>query len=238
MAFLCRPPREGFSGRLITVTTAPSPWAEPAAGRERGPQPLVPVLPLSGAVPAEMDATFRALGRLAAAGDFAARDALYAAFAPRLDHWVRRAQGSCMRHGFDPAIDPEDIAQEAFLVFADLVNTWDGRGSMSGYVIAYFPWRLSNAIRRMSDPRQHRSLDARPTALLTDGTVSGDEAGALLTAIAAELPDREGRILLLRIRDGLTWDQIAERIEVDRRTALRDWKTIVLRLRFAFRQAR
>jgi RNA polymerase sigma factor (sigma-70 family) len=202
----------------------------PTIALDRGPA-LAPALSPRGAVPAEIDAQLGTLARRAANGDRAARNALYAAFAPRLDHWIRRSQGSCRRYGVDLAIESEDVAQEAFVVFADLLAAWNGRGSLSAYVIAYFPWRLSNAIRKLSDSRECRSLDAVPTDFLADGTVAAEEATALLEALAAELPEREGNVLLLRIRDRCTWPEIANRLGIDKRTAMRDLKRVLAGLR-------
>jgi RNA polymerase sigma factor (sigma-70 family) len=193
--------------------------------------PLAPALPPDGAVPSEIDRQLGKLGQRAAQGDRDALNALYAAYLPRLDHWVRRALSSCYRTGADPAIEPDDIVQQAYLVFADLVLSWSERGSLSAYLIAYFPWRLSDAVRRMSDSHVRRSLDGSPTVLLIDGTVAADEAIALLQTLAGDLPDRQGQVLLLRIRDGLTWDEIAGRVGMDRRTVLRDWSRILNQLR-------
>jgi RNA polymerase sigma factor (sigma-70 family) len=194
---------------------------------------LAPVLSPRGPVPASADAHFGVLARRAAEGDHAARNALHAAFAPRLDHWVRRAQGAARRYSVDSAIESDDIAQEAFLVFADLPRTWNGQGSFSGYVIAYFPWRLSNAVRAMSERRQHRSLEAIPADMLADGSFAADEAMALLHVLVDGLPERLGRILLLRLEGDQTWVEIASQLGITKRTALRDWKQLLLQLRAA-----
>jgi RNA polymerase sigma factor (sigma-70 family) len=193
---------------------------------------IVPILSPQGAVPEDVDRQVAELARRAA-DDRDALNALYAAFLPRLDHWIRRATRSCYRPSADPALEPDDIVQQAFVVFADLVLAWRGRGSLSAYLIAYFPWRLSDAVRRMSDPREHRSLDSLPSALLVDGTIAADEAVALLEALAADLPDRQGKVLLLRVRDGRPWNDIAGHLGVDRRTVHRDWQQILRGLRTA-----
>lgn len=204
----------------------------PVSSRLFGPA-LAPTLSPRGPVPASVDAHFGVLARRAAGGDHAARNTLHAAFAPRLDHWVRRAQGAARRYGVDTAIESEDIAQEAFLVFADLLRSWNGRGSLSAFVIAYFPWRLSNAVRAMSERRQHQSFEAIPADLLADGSFAAEEAIALLHALAAELPERPGRILLLRLENDRTWEEIACLLGITKRTALRDWKQLLIQLRAA-----
>lgn len=200
--------------------------SKPAANRS-----LAPAVPPFGRVPSEVDAALSALGCRAAAGDTQALNALYAAFAPRLEHAIRRAQGAHRRYGGDPAIEPEDIAQQAFVVFAELVRGWDDDRELSRYVLAYFPWRLSDAVRAMSDRRERRSLDALPSALLADGTVEAEAAATLLEVLAGALPAGEARILLLRVRDGCSWNEIARITGTERRTLFRCWKRLLLRLR-------
>ncbi|MCC6792672.1 MAG: sigma-70 family RNA polymerase sigma factor, partial [Thermomicrobiales bacterium] len=174
---------------------------------------LAPALPPNGPISTEHDLLLARLAQRAIAGDRDALAVLYAAYLPRLDHWVRRACRSCYRPGADAAVDPEDVAQEAFLVFADLLLNWDGEGSLSAYLIAFFPWRLSDAVSRMMGGR--RRSTAPPSLHLADDSHDADEALAILEAVASDLPDRLGRILICRIRDGMTWPEIAVEVGVD-----------------------
>lgn len=222
-------------------------WSEPLMLKSFRPAPinpsleddhvpaLAPVLSPRGPVPAEIDAQLGTLGRRAANGNCAARNALYAAFAPRIDYLVHRAQVSSCRYDVDMALEAEDIAQQAFVVFADLLSAWNGQGSLSAYIFSHFPWRLSSAIREMSDPRPRRSLSSMRTDILTDGTFVGEEALALLDVMAAELSERDGKILIRRIRDRHSWAEIAREIGIDKRSAMRDWKRILASLRESLR---
>jgi RNA polymerase sigma factor (sigma-70 family) len=196
---------------------------------ERPGRALAATLPLHGPILPAID---HHLSRLAlrAIHEPEARNTLYAAFRPRLDNWVRRARRSCFRSSADPAIEAEDIEQTAFVVFADLLLAWNGRGSVSSYVLAYFRWRLSDAVRRMSDQRRHIPLDGL-SRYIRDGSHEADESIALLEALAADLPARQGEVLLLRIRDGLPWSQIATQVGRDIRTAQRDWNDALRGLR-------
>lgn len=191
---------------------------------------LAAAVPPRGPVPRHIDQHLGALARRAKR-DPAARNALFAAFCPRLDHWVWRAMRSCARSSADPAIEPADIQQQAFVVFCDLILAWNERGSFSAYVIAYFRWRLSDAIRRMSDPRERRSTAGPPSIHLSDGSHAAAESLALLEALALQFPARQALVLLLRVRDGLPWTRIAERAGVDIRTAQRDWNLVLEHLR-------
>ena len=137
----------------------------------------------------------------------------------------------------DPAIEPSDVEQQAFVVFCELVFTWNERGSFSAYIFAYFRWRLSDAIRRMSDPRERRSSGGPPSIHLTDGSHAAAESVALLEALAAQFPDRQALVLLLRVRDGLAWHTIAERAGVDIRTVQRDWNAVLEVLKSSWSEA-
>jgi RNA polymerase sigma factor (sigma-70 family) len=193
---------------------------------------LVPAVESQGPIPDDID---RKLGHIAieARRSPQALAALYWAFLPRLDHWVFRATHSCFRPSADPAIEPEDIEQEAFVVFADLVLAWGGEMSLSAYLIRYFPWRLSDAIRCMSNRRPRPRRASVSAADLGDGSHGADEALALLESLAAQLPRRQGELLLLRFRDRLTWFEVAHRLGVDVRTAHREWSRLKPLLRKA-----
>jgi len=202
---------------------------EPSAGHRA----LAATLSPHGPVPLDVDLKLGALARQAKT-DPNARNVLYAAFLPRLDYWVRRAVQSCFRASGDPAVEPADIKQQAFLVFVDLVLAWDESGSLSAHLIAYFRWRLSDAVRRMSDLRQRCSLDGPPSRLIRDGSHAADESIVLLETLAADLPARQGQVLLMRIRDGLPWTEVASRLNVDIRSAQRDWQAVRESLRASF----
>jgi RNA polymerase sigma factor (sigma-70 family) len=203
----------------------------PEVPRRPAAPALAPTIPLHGPVSPELDAVLSALGCRAAAGDTDALNALYAAYAPRLGYWVHRAQRLFRRYGIDRALEPEDIAQQAYLVFADLVRAWEDDQGLSRYVFAYFPWRLSDTVRKMSERRVLRTPAGLPALLLADDSAAAAEAIALLEALADDLPDREGRVLLLRIRDGLPWDEVARLMGVERRTVFRIWKRVLGQLR-------
>lgn len=187
---------------------------------------VAPALDAYGPVPEDIDRALGVLARRVQHGDVAAQDALYSAFLPRLQHWIVDARRRLSWHGSDPALEPDDIAQEAFVVFADLVRKWHGRGSLSAYVIACFNWRLKDAVSAMSDRRQRTGLDMAPYALLADGSHAADEAMQLMDEIARGLNPRQATVLRLRVRDELPWQTIANQMGVNRRTVLRDWRAI------------
>lgn len=178
----------------------------------------------------ELDARMVTLARLAQAGDRDARDRLYALFAPRIARYARRFAGDGWR--LDPAWDGEDLLQEGYLVFLDLVASWPGGPSFAAYALGYLPWRLRNAVRRLNGPRP-RAFPAPAVALaeLADHSAEAAEAIVLLETVAAALPAPDGEVLLWRVRDGEAVGVIAARLGISRRTVSRSWHRTIATLR-------
>ncbi|HEY7030815.1 MAG TPA: sigma-70 family RNA polymerase sigma factor [Thermomicrobiales bacterium] len=166
-------------------------------------------------------------------GDPAARNALYAACEPKIARFVRRYRTATTGTDRCPAFDLEDLHQEAFLIFAGLIDDWPGGNSFCAYFLGHFPWALKNAVRRLATAnRPAADLDAaRRFDLLADGSAAGAEAMALLEALAATLAPPDGQILLWKIRDGDSFGVIARRLGLSRRTAMRAWERIARDLR-------
>jgi RNA polymerase sigma factor (sigma-70 family) len=195
--------------------------------------PLVPVLSPDRDVSPDIDRVLTMVAWQAKTGDPAARNALYAACEPKIGRFVRRYGG--LTTGIDrcPAFDLEDVYQEAFVIFADLVEEWPGGASFCAYFFGHFPWELKNAVRRLAAANRPE-LDfgtARRAYLLADGSAAGAEAMALLRAVAASMPAPDGDILLWKVRDGDNFETIARRLGTSRRTVVRAWERIVNGLR-------
>jgi len=202
----------------------------PSAPRDGSRPALVPAVDPDGPIPPGIDQLLGVAAHAARAGDRDALSALHTAFAPRLAGWIGRSRRVCYRPWFDPAVEPEDIEQTAFLVFAELVAAWPGRDSFAGFVISRFPWRLSDAIRALADSRASAPFGG-PECTLADGSAAAAEALALLEALAAGFPPRERQILLWRVRDGIAFVEIARRLGLDRQTVARCWRTVCTDLR-------
>lgn len=197
--------------------------------------PLVPVLAADDEITPEIDRLLTTVARDAGDGDVAARNALYIAFAQKIARFVRRYRTQLSGFGWGAAIDLDDVAQEAFLVFADLVAEWQGGDSFCVYFLGHFPWELRNAVRRIGTAnRPALSLVETPDVpWLADGSAAADEAIALLETVAAGLQAPDGDILLWRIRDAETLAVIAHRLGTSRRTVDRAWDRIVSELRWS-----
>jgi DNA-directed RNA polymerase specialized sigma24 family protein len=195
--------------------------------------PLVPVLAADDEITPEIDRVLTTVARTASDGDVAARNALYIAFAQKIARFVRRYRTHLSGIGWSAAIDLDDVAQEAFLVFADLVAEWPGGDSFCVYFLGHFPWELRNAVRRLGTAnRPALHLVGAPDELwLADGSAAADEAITLLETVAAALQAPDGDILLWHIRDGETLTVIARRLGTSPRTIVRAWDRIVTELR-------
>jgi RNA polymerase sigma factor (sigma-70 family) len=211
-------------------------------GRQCGPRiihllpsspPLVPVLTPDGEISPDVDRVLTMVAREAQTGDVAARNALFAACEPKIARFVRRYRIAAGQAHSCPAFDLEDIAQEAFVVFADLVDDWPGGDSFSAYFLGHFPWQLRNTVRHLgiANRASARFGTSAGTYLLADGSSVAAEAVSLVRLIAGRLPAPDGDILLWHILDGDSFGAIAQRLGTSRRTVQRAWDRIAVDLR-------
>ncbi len=201
--------------------------------RARSEYPLndvarVMTLPIEGLVPIVLDQALTAIARLAQLGDMAARDQLYEAFSPSINRLAHRFGGPGW--GAGPVWDVDDLIQEGYLIFLDLVDGWPGGESFVAYALGRLPWRIRNAVRRFNGPRPPRATGARIDHL-ADESAAAAEALVLLEELASSLPPPDGDILLWRIRDSETVVTIALRLGIDRRTVTRCWQRTLATLR-------
>ena len=105
-------------------------------------------VPAAGIIPDQTIAMIDLLARQAREGEIAARDRLYAALAPRLHR-----KGYILRPWPNTPLevgiwDRDDVDQEGWIVFAELVSGWDGEMPFLPYLFARYPWRLRDRILR------------------------------------------------------------------------------------------
>jgi RNA polymerase sigma factor (sigma-70 family) len=169
----------------------------------------------------ELDARLTAMARRARI-DGRTRDELYAALGYKIERFVRR-----YRFRTDRLVicEPEDVAQEAYLVFCNLLDSWPGEESFSGYFFSRFPWRLARAV----DVAERGWSASRLLPLLeTDDTIPplDPEDHFTLTEVGAMLDERHRMVLELYIGHGLKLSEIARVLGVHRRTVERYWARI------------
>lgn len=191
----------------------------------RNPYPshnwLLPLVSAATPVAPDAERWFHAAAEAALAGDLLARDALFAAFKPRFERSIRRIQRRWREQTREATIEADDIAQEAYLVFVDLLDEWRPGESISAHLSGQFHWRLDNALRVWRKPAPIRF--AKPPA----EPVIDVEMMDLIDAIAPKL-ERETKLLLLwRVRERLTFAQMASRAGISVRTIQRRWDGLI-----------
>ena len=168
-------------------------------------------------VPPDFDLTpglDAALNRLAhrAKEEAAARNTLYEAFAFKIERFARR----CARRATLHACEPADVEQEAFLVFCELVQRWQGKASFAGYFFTWFPEMLRQAIARLEHGRPAGTL-----ALDDVDPAAAPEPALLLVDDIVSLSERELLVLELRVTAGLQLREIAALLGCHPRTVRR-----------------
>jgi RNA polymerase sigma factor (sigma-70 family) len=158
------------------------------------------------------------------------RDELYQALGYKIERFVRR-----YRFRTDQLVicEPDDVEQEAYLVFCDLLDSWPGEESFPGYFFSRFPWRLARAV----DVAERGWSASRLLPLLeTDDSVPplDPEDHFTLAEIGAMLDERHRLVLELYIGHGLTLAEVARVLGVHRRTVDRCWARIKTEVRIAW----
>ena len=191
---------------------------------------VVLVLSQDQTVSPAQDALLNHLARRARLGDRAARDLLWRAFAPRLEPVLLRCErlawqsGGARRDGRPWEL--EDARQEAWLVFSEVVEWWNGEESFIPYATAYVPWRLRGAMRRLGSQRRAVPIHLAPEPGAACQGLLDTEGEELRESIARALSPIDAEILRLRIRDGCGLAEIACRLGLSRRTMTRRWQHI------------
>jgi len=195
----------------------------------------VPVAPIAGRIPEALDRRLGALALAAQEGDADARDAIYAALAPRLDVVVRSVFRRCAERAADPAIELDDLRQEGYLVLIDLVERWSGDATICEHLLSRFHWRLRASYAALG------GTGSRGTADLAEivGPESIEEAAEAdagsLRLLTAVLPERQRAIVLLRVGGGYRQWQVAKALRIGRSTLTREWDRALTTLRETLR---
>lgn len=161
-----------------------------------------------------------------AKSDPAARDALFAALHFKIARFIQRYR----YHRRLVVCDLDDVAQEAFLVFCEIIRSWPGDASFPGYFLSRFPWRLSRAVDIIE--RGWSASRLLPLDSLGESIPPLDPADLFtLSELGAGLRPRDRAVLELHIGYGLRLNEIARLLGVHHRTISRDWQRIAGELR-------
>ena len=200
---------------------------------------LAPVLDPHGRIPDTIDARLADLARRAQGGDRAARNGLFLALWPRCVPMlgaIRRSDRWRAREGRAWTFD--DVEQEAFPIFCELVAQWrSDQDRFAGYFFTRFRFRLTDLLRSWTIPI--RAVASLPGELdLVAGEDQADEPRLLIDTLFAALSDRDRRLLAQRIVEGRTDAEIAAANGVSVKT-VRRWRTAAFaRARALLRESR
>lgn len=204
--------------------------AHSAIRPRRRPEPgrwLLPVIGANDEILPAIEEVVAPAARAAKGGDVAARNALYATFAAKIDRFCRRIRAPYCPPGCHGVWEDDDVAQEAFLVFTALIDEWPEQVPFVRYFLGTFPWRLRDAVyrgvARRGIPPRSAAISLDRALWLRDESTEAREAIALLETVAVSLGVPAGEILLRHIRDGETLTAIARDLGLGRRSITRSW---------------
>lgn len=153
--------------------------------KEERPQLRIPV---TGRINPETVRRVQELARCAGSGDNAARDQLYFALKPRLYHKVWALKPWPNTPHMTGIWDRDDVRQETWMVFVELLETWNGKGEFVPYLLARFYWRLRDRILRGIGKPQTQFGEIRiPEEMLAEILVAEDGEQPESVAIARKL---------------------------------------------------
>lgn len=145
-------------------------------------------IPVTGRIDPDAVAHIQEIAARARAGDNVARDQLYVALCPRL---YRKSLG-LKPWPNSPRMtgiwDRNDVRQETWIVFIELLTAWDGKMTFVPYLLARFGWRLRDRILRGIGKRQIQFGEIRVPEHMLDGlVVASDGEQPESVAIARKL---------------------------------------------------
>jgi RNA polymerase sigma factor (sigma-70 family) len=155
-------------------------------------------------------------------------DALTLIYEKYLDSMLTLAMGL-----LNDAAVAEDVVQDVFVSFAQSRHNFRVRGSLSGYLATSVVNRVRDYQRRRR--RQAAGGDARgrvsTEATAPDQAVILSEQAKLLTAAVAELPAEQREVVLLRLKAGMKFRDIARLQQTSVNTVLSRYRYGLERLR-------
>ena len=130
------------------------------------------------------------------------------------------------------AAEAEDVVQDVFVSFTQSRRDFRLRGSLSGYLATSVVNRVRDYKRRL---RRHAGKGAIPCVRAEpagpDQAVILSEEARLLTQIIAELPDEQREVVLLRLKAGMKFREIAKLQQTSINTVLSRYRYGLEKLR-------
>lgn len=193
---------------------------------------LLPVIGPDDVILPGFEETLGSFAMRAQQGDADARDALYAAFLPKLKRVTRGIRMPGAAPGHTGIWDLDDLDQELYLAFLDLIATWTGDIPFTPFVLSRITFRVKDALRRSigrpSAPPTYMAVRFddvdEPEAVHAEPTLQEE---LMVDRLWDVLSRSQKDLLTARIVHGNAVSTIAEELGISRRTVSRRWRRIV-----------
>ncbi len=155
-------------------------------------------------------------------------------FAQWFKDWRKPVRHWLSRRASVPAAELDDLAQEVFLRLLRYSENTAVENPL-GYLLRIAgnvasEWRERARVSKPHDREWLEELQIEPDQE-PENSVSQARSDANVQAAVEKLPPRQRQVLLLRVNEGLTYKQIAERLELSPRAVLRDLSRAYSQLR-------
>jgi len=155
-------------------------------------------------------------------------------FAQWFKDWRKPVRHWLSRRASVPAAELDDLAQEVFLRLLRYSEKTAVENPL-GYLLRIAgnvasEWRERARVCKPHDQEWLEDLLIEPDQE-PENSVSQARSDANVQAAVDKLPPRQRQVLLLRVNEGLTYKQIAERLELSPRVVLRDLSRAYSQLR-------
>lgn len=216
------------AARIVFRVTPPVHRGFRARALARRTHALLPEIGADDVILPTFEETLGSFAMRAQQGDRIARDALFRAYLPKLDRLMRGIRPPFAPDGAEGIWTRDDVAQEVYLVFVDLVDTWAGDVDFTSYLLSRFSWRLKDVIYRGIGkppvPPRWRAVPINDPSLET--VVATPEGAETLARILEGLPKPLATILVACAIEGRTKAALARELGISRRTMARYWAQI------------
>ncbi len=180
-------------------------------------------------IPPQVDAVLTNVALAAKQDNLEARNRLFLAIQPKLSQIGRQIRVWMLPSTWNR----DDLEQEIFIVFSELVDAWSGNTSFTGYLLGHFGWRLRGSVRRARLAERLPTTHSQSMESIAEDSWAAEEMRIALDEIASHFDEFDRAILIGRVRDGDGFGTLAHRLGVSRKTIYRHWTAILIELRQA-----
>lgn len=135
-------------------------------------------------------------------GDGESLDILIKAYLPKVYNRV---------HSLVPEADAEDVTQDIFLSLVDSIQSFRGKSAFNTWFHRITMNKVADYHRKTSR-RKEQLTDKQPTTTVNPWGATDDEL--IVKEILVDLPEKYKEVLLLKFSEGLSFTEIAEKLDL------------------------